>query len=233
MLEYQGLMSALQSRAGLQDTERARAGAESALEVIAGWLDPTDRQRLADALPSRVGSLVLRSARQVDDAPQLLREVAAAVQEPPERALYLVQALLSALADEEPEVAGLVRQRVPADVADLFTAPGGGPPPERAASAATDLATELTEAEVATALQRLPGWTGDTHRLSRTVVLPEGLGQRALDRIAAAQQEMNHHARRTDGPDGVTFDVWTHSRGVVTELDVRLAARISEIVENP
>jgi len=98
--------------------------------------------------------------------------------------------LLSALADEEPEVAALVRQRV-------------------------------------------PGWTGDSHRLSRTVVLPEGLGQRALDRIAAAEQEMDHHARRTDGPDGVTFEVWTHARGVVTELDVRLAERISAIVENP
>src|SRR5690242_12077945 len=98
MVEYQELMSAVQSRAGLADTERARAGAESALEVVAGWLDSADRRRLADALPSRLGSLVLASARQVDDAPQLLREVGAAMQAPPERALYLVQALLSALA---------------------------------------------------------------------------------------------------------------------------------------
>src|SRR3954451_7323555 len=213
MLEYQGLISALQSRTGLEDTERARAGAETTLEVVAGWLDPADRQRLADALPSRLGSLVLASARQVDDAPQLLQEVAAAVQAPPKRALYLVQALLSALADEEPEVAELVRRRVPADVADLFAAPGEGPPPERAASAATDLPTELTEAEVATALQRLPGWTGDTHRLSRAVAPRGGLGGRALDRIAAADQDMRPRRRRPDDPDGVTFEVWTHTRG--------------------
>src|SRR3954453_20409350 len=206
MLEYQGLISALQSRTGLEDTERARAGAETTLEVVAGWLDPADRQRLAGALPSRGGSLVLASARRVDNAPQLLREVAAAVQAPPEPALSLVQALLSTLADEEPEVAGLVRQRVPSDVADLFAAPGEGPPPERAARAATDLPTELTEGYVARALQRLPGWTGDTHRLSRTVVLPEALGGRALAGTAAAEQHMILHARRTDGPDGITFE---------------------------
>src|SRR3954452_10561593 len=150
MLEYQGLISALQSRTGLEDTERARAGAETTLEVVAGWLDPADRQRLGGGLARPVGSLVLASARRVDNAPQLLREVAAAVQAPPERALYLVQALLSPRADEEPEVAGLVRRRSPSAVADLFAAPVEGPPPERAASAATDLPPELTEAEVAT-----------------------------------------------------------------------------------
>ena len=133
MLGYQPLLSHLQARSGLQDPGRVRAGAEIALEALAGWLDPAERQRLADALPSRLGSLVLASAHApAEGADELLREVAAAMAAPPERALYLVQALLWALADEQPEAGELVRRRVPPDVADLFNPPDQGPRPERA-----------------------------------------------------------------------------------------------------
>jgi pterin-4a-carbinolamine dehydratase len=52
-----------------------------------------------------------------------------------------------------------------------------------------------------------------------------------LDRIHLAEQEMNHHAKLDESPDGLTFTLWTHSRDVVTELDVQLAERISAILE--
>ena len=133
MLGYQPLLSHLQARSGLEDAERVRAGAEIALEAVAGWLDPPERRRLAEALPPRLGALVLASAHAPGGgADELLREVAAATAAPPERALYLVQALLSALADEQPEAGELVRRRVPPDVADLFDPPDQGPRPDRA-----------------------------------------------------------------------------------------------------
>jgi 4a-hydroxytetrahydrobiopterin dehydratase len=43
---------------------------------------------------------------------------------------------------------------------------------------------------------------------------------------------MNHHAVVEERPDGTAFRVWTHARGVVTDLDLELARRISEVVEN-
>jgi pterin-4a-carbinolamine dehydratase len=43
---------------------------------------------------------------------------------------------------------------------------------------------------------------------------------------------MSHHAVIEERPDGTAFRVWTHARGVVTDLDVELARRSSEIVEN-
>ena len=42
---------------------------------------------------------------------------------------------------------------------------------------------------------------------------------------------MNHHAVVEERPDGTVFRVWTHARGVVTDLDVELTRRISDIIE--
>jgi pterin-4a-carbinolamine dehydratase len=64
-----------------------------------------------------------------------------------------------------------------------------------------------------------------------TNVLPPGVGQAFRDRIARVEQAMNHHAVIAERPDGTTYRVWTHARGVVTHLDVELGRRISEIVE--
>jgi 4a-hydroxytetrahydrobiopterin dehydratase len=43
---------------------------------------------------------------------------------------------------------------------------------------------------------------------------------------------MNHHAVVEEDLDGTTYLLWTHSSGGVTELDIELAARISDIVDN-
>ena len=109
-------------------------------------------------------------------------------------------------------------------------APGDGPPPDRAATAALPEPTDLTAEEVAAALAPLPGWTGDVHALERTVALPPGVGQELRDRIARVEQAMSHHAVVEERPDGTAFGVWTHARGVVTDLE--LARRISETIED-
>ena len=86
---------------------------------------------------------------------------------------------------------------------------------------------DLTEDDVAKALERLPGWTGGAGRIERMVpALPPGV----LARVHAAEEELDHHAVVHEGPGGTTFAVWTHSRGCVTERDVELALRINALL---
>jgi pterin-4a-carbinolamine dehydratase/uncharacterized protein (DUF2267 family) len=90
---------------------------------------------------------------------------------------------------------------------------------------------ELTADALAGVLSELPGWRGNTRRLSRTVELPPGRGRVLLERVHAVEQELDHHATVREEPTGVTFTLWTHSLDGVTDLDVRLAGRISELIQ--
>jgi pterin-4a-carbinolamine dehydratase/uncharacterized protein (DUF2267 family) len=207
---------------------------EIVLVGVARRLDDTGRKLLAAAVPTQFATLVLESAplRRDKEKTRFLQTVASDLDASPERARFLAQAVLSALADQDAPSAEAVRSRLPQDFLDLFAAPGDGPPPDRAATAALPEPTDLTAEEISTALVGLPGWTGDTRALERTVVLPPGIGQEIRDRISRIEQEMNHHAVIEEQPDGTVFRVWTHARGVVTDLDIELARRISEAIED-
>jgi 4a-hydroxytetrahydrobiopterin dehydratase len=43
---------------------------------------------------------------------------------------------------------------------------------------------------------------------------------------------MNHHAVFEERASGTVIRVWTHARGVITDLDIELARRISEVIES-
>lgn len=86
----------------------------------------------------------------------------------------------------------------------------------------------LAPDELATALGELPGWVGDTRRISRTV-LPRDLWG-LLERVAAAEAELDHHTVVDLERGTVTFALWTHVRDAVTDADVALAHRINEAV---
>lgn len=92
--------------------------------------------------------------------------------------------------------------------------------------------TDLTREEVERALLRLPGWSGDDRRIRRTVQLPPEIEAEVRERVAEVEGELNHHAQTENGPDGTVFTLWTHTRDRVTDLDLQLATRIHEIVEN-
>ena len=85
----------------------------------------------------------------------------------------------------------------------------------------------LSADEVGSALP--PGWTGDTDRLTRSVTIadPDAL----LERVAAIEAELDHHAKADRDGDAVMFTVWTHSKGGVTDADIELAERISEAID--
>jgi 4a-hydroxytetrahydrobiopterin dehydratase len=90
----------------------------------------------------------------------------------------------------------------------------------------------LTREEVEGALEELPGWTGDEHRIRRTVSLPAEVADDIQQRIGRVEEQMDHHAVVEEDLDGTTYLLWTHSRGGVTELDIELAARISDIIDD-
>jgi uncharacterized protein (DUF2267 family)/pterin-4a-carbinolamine dehydratase len=233
VLAHREFLAAVANRAGLERPDAAKRPTESVLVGVARRLDDRGRNVLEAALPTQLATLVRESMplhRDQGTTP-FLHTVASELDATPERARHLAQAVLSALADQDHSTAEVVRSELPEDFLDLFAAPGDGPPPDRAATAALDEPTDLTAEEVSAALAGLPGWTGDDRGLERTVVLPPGVGQELRDRISRVEQAMNHHAVVEERADGTVFRVWTHARGVVTDLDVELARRISEVIE--
>jgi 4a-hydroxytetrahydrobiopterin dehydratase len=86
----------------------------------------------------------------------------------------------------------------------------------------------LEPAELDRQLADLPGWTGDTAGISRTLKAPDFLtGIRIVSDVAEAAEQMDHHPDIDIRWRTLVFGLATHSAGGVTQLDVELAARIS------
>ena len=90
------------------------------------------------------------------------------------------------------------------------------------------MATLLDDQLVTDAMENLDEWSGDAQRISRTVRVDD------VDALLAAVSEtadtMDHHPEVSRDGEAVTFTLWTHSAGGVTELDIALAARINDLV---
>ncbi len=84
---------------------------------------------------------------------------------------------------------------------------------------------------VADVLTGMPGWSGDATKIERTVQVTPKQAERLLALVATAADGMNHHPVVERDGDAVTFVVWTHSEGGVTELDLALAARIDDAID--
>ena len=88
----------------------------------------------------------------------------------------------------------------------------------------------LDSEERARALIALPGWSGVETTFVRPYTFPAFLvGVEAVREVAAVAEQMDHHPDIDIRWRTVTFTVSTHSEGGVTQLDVELAHRISEI----
>lgn len=90
------------------------------------------------------------------------------------------------------------------------------------------MATLLDDRLVADALGNLDEWTGDAGRISRTVQMDDVDG--LLEAVATAADTLDHHPEVERDGDTVTFVLWTHSQGGVTELDIALASRINDLI---
>jgi 4a-hydroxytetrahydrobiopterin dehydratase len=90
----------------------------------------------------------------------------------------------------------------------------------------------LDDDEIGAALGGLPGWERDGDALVRTAALPSfPAAITVVDRVAAIAEKRDHHPDIDIRWRNLTFRCSTHSAGGVTELDVALAAAISEEID--
>ena len=89
---------------------------------------------------------------------------------------------------------------------------------------------KLSEPEIAAELAKLPGWTyegGKLHRVFTCRDFAHAFG--FMTSVALAAEAMNHHPDWSNSWNKVTVDLVTHSSGGVTQRDVELAQKISQI----
>lgn len=91
---------------------------------------------------------------------------------------------------------------------------------------------KLSEAEVAAALPRIPGWSveaGKLHRELRFADFVEAFG--FMTRLALIAEKRDHHPEWQNVYNRVVIDLTTHDAGGITERDVALAEAANAIVD--
>lgn len=88
----------------------------------------------------------------------------------------------------------------------------------------------LSAADLGTALESRPEWTGNATSIERTVTAPDFMtGIRIVAKVAQAAEQANHHPDIDIRWRRVRFALSTHDAGGVTALDLELAAAIDAI----
>lgn len=130
MIPYQRFVDEVQSKAALASPEEARDASVGVVQSLVEHLDGLDREQLAAALPPAIrGPVSWNSASSpVDRADQLIHEVAGRVERTPEQARFLLEAVLSEVADSDRAVGDELEHRLPDEIGALIGAPGHGPP---------------------------------------------------------------------------------------------------------
>jgi 4a-hydroxytetrahydrobiopterin dehydratase len=94
------------------------------------------------------------------------------------------------------------------------------------------MADLLDDATLDEELRALPGWSGSSAGIRRSVRAPDFAGGiRLVDDVAAAAEQLGHHPDIDIRWTQLTFVLSTHSAGGVTALDLALARRIDEIAQ--
>jgi 4a-hydroxytetrahydrobiopterin dehydratase len=94
------------------------------------------------------------------------------------------------------------------------------------------MATLLTAEEVSAALGGLPGWSGGTDGIARTIETASFPAAIALvNAVAGAAEAADHHPDIDVRWRTVTFALSTHSEGGVTSKDIAMAAKINDLFE--
>jgi len=122
MPEFDDLLLTVRTRSTLRDPAEARLAISAVAGSLAACLDDPEREALARQAPraavdsGKVSELSLSVTGFVD-------EVARRTGWPTDRSKYAAQAVLSALAEHDPELRQAVLRRLPL-AAELFTSPG-------------------------------------------------------------------------------------------------------------
>jgi 4a-hydroxytetrahydrobiopterin dehydratase len=91
---------------------------------------------------------------------------------------------------------------------------------------------KLSDAEIASTLERLPGWRVENaklHREYKFADFPHAFGFMAT--AAPAIEKMDHHPEWSNVYNRVVVDLTTHDAGGITERDVKLATLLEGIAK--
>ncbi|MEU2615435.1 DUF2267 domain-containing protein [Micromonospora sp. NPDC007271] len=225
-LGYRDLVEDVSRRAGV-DFSTAKVAAEATVLALACALDEAARRRLLEAVPLKLHDVVpVEGVGRHRDLPGFLAEVGRRSRLTPEQARYQAEATLAALADADGELVESLH--VPDGLRDLLAppSPGGGLVGPKSATAPLD------EQELRDVLARLPYWSSDRQSLVRTIELPAGNLDRVLDRLDQLRAETGRAPQigRPD-PDSAVITVQTQQVDGVTALDVDLARRIDDAID--
>jgi pterin-4a-carbinolamine dehydratase/uncharacterized protein (DUF2267 family) len=224
-MEYRELLASIGRMTGLE-AGPARAAAEATLTTLARTLDDEDRRELIEALPPELtDDFPMDHPRNDGTEEGFVRQAALLGRRPPEQARLRVQAVLAAVAEQDPEL--IARLHIPQQVRGLFDPPGSG----GGVTGPTGGIATLSDAEIASALATLPLWTGDRSGLRRVISLPpENLRavRNALDQLKVTY---GRQPQLQDTADGLAIVARTVSVGAVTALDVEMARRVDELIE--
>ncbi|MCW3841350.1 DUF2267 domain-containing protein [Micromonospora yasonensis] len=225
-LGYRDLVDDVSRRAGV-DFATAKVAAEATVLALAWALDEAERERLLAAVPVKLHDVVpVDGIERRRDLPGFLAEVGRRSRLTPEQARYQAEATLAALADADGDLVESLR--VPDGLRDLLAPPepGGG------LVGPTSATAPLTEQELRDALAGLRYWSSDRQSLVRTIELPAGNLDRVLDQLDLLRVETGRRPLigRPD-PDSAVLTVRTQQVDGVTALDVDLAHRIDDAID--
>ncbi len=92
------------------------------------------------------------------------------------------------------------------------------------------MGTPLTDSEVISALQKLPGWKRTGVPLERVYEFPDFReAMLFVNRVADAAEQANHHPDISISYNKVALRLVSHDSGGVTQKDIRMAQDINEI----
>lgn len=224
-IRYRELVSEVGRRIDIGFAD-ARLAAEATVTVLARALDPGDRQRLLDAVPTELhDDYATDVPYDPGGLPGFLHQVATIAHRTPDQARYPAQAVLSVMSEQDGDL--MASLRLPEYVRDLLA-----PPAEGGVVGVDGRTPPLTDDELRAALARLPRWSGDRNALVRTItLLPDDL-ERVLRRLADLKREAGrgpHIGRPEEGT--AMLVVRTNRVNAVTALDVELAHRVDAAIE--
>lgn len=88
----------------------------------------------------------------------------------------------------------------------------------------------LTDSQVRQEVGKLPGWQQKDKAIQRVFEFPDfKAAMRFVNQVAEAAEQANHHPDIDIRYNKVTMSLISHDSGGVTQRDVAMAGRISEI----
>lgn len=90
--------------------------------------------------------------------------------------------------------------------------------------------TKLTDTEIAEHMKALPSWELGADRIRRSFRFPDFVQAFGwMTQVALLAEKMNHHPEWRNVWATVEVELSTHDAGGLTELDMKLAAKMDEL----